>query len=85
MGETKYYEYVDSMGVQHKIPEGCCPICEHCTDIFFDNSYLANLIYLCFCDIHEDTTKYSSKCKDFVLDNPTRKLIEETNNRKEKL
>lgn len=70
----KNYEFVDKRGISHCIPEGACTICSHCTDIFLDPMYY-NKIYLCLCDIHEDTTKFSRHCKDFQLDDPERKVL----------
>ncbi len=61
----KIYLWRDGMGKLHKIPEGSCVICEHCTDIFID-PFRGNEIYNCYCD-HKDTTECSRNCSDFVL------------------
>lgn len=74
MSNTKYYEFIDKRGVPHRIPDGACTICSHCTDIFLD-PWDGNRIYLCLCELHEDTTKLSRKCKDFQLDNLERRVL----------
>lgn len=63
MAAIKVYEWTDETGVEHLIPDGSCPVCKFCTDIYLDPWY-DNRIYLCQCSKHAE----ASPCKDFVLD-----------------
>lgn len=60
-----FYLWRDEAGMLHKIPEGSCVICEHCTDIWLD-PFRGNEIYNCNCD-HKESTLCSRECEDFVL------------------
>lgn len=62
---SKLYLWRDKLDHVHKIPEGSCVICEHCTDIFLD-PFRGNEIYNCWCD-HKSDTSCSRECEDFIL------------------
>lgn len=60
----KVYDWADEQGIIHKVPEGSCVICEHCTDIYLD-PWHCNRIYACLCEIHDESK--SRECDDFKL------------------
>lgn len=55
----KIYKWKDKTKMVHKIPEGSCVICKHCTDIFLD-PLRGNEIYSCVCESGlEDIFEYN--------------------------
>lgn len=64
---VQHYLWTDKMGVEHKVPEGACTICTHCTDLFMDPCH-GNRIYAAVCELYDDTTEHSRSCDQYERD-----------------
>lgn len=69
----KIYNWIDRTGKMHKIPDGSCVLCKHCTDIFLD-PFKSNTIYSCVCSINKED-EFSKRespndtfCSGYVFD-----------------
>ena len=68
MTKVKCYKWKDSTGYVHIVPDGACPICKNCSDIFLD-PFLSNQIYACVCGLkNHESSELSRNCCDFEID-----------------
>ena len=78
----KVYKWTDRTGKIHKVPEGSCILCEHCTDIFLD-PLKNNEVYSCVCSIGKEDefwkrkSVYDTFCSGYVFDKETEVVIED--------
>ena len=78
----KVYKWNDRTGKIHKVPEGSCILCEHCSDIFLD-PLKNNEIYSCVCSINKEDefwkrkSVYDTFCSGYVFDKEMEVVIED--------
>ena len=78
----KVYKWADLTGKIHKVPEGSCILCEHCSDIFLD-PLKNNEIYSCVCSINKEDefwkrkSVYDTFCSGYVFDKEMEVVIED--------